>query len=34
MIDADQYGDVNTDTIGHTALAVDGLHLPNLQSIG
>ncbi|MBQ6817951.1 MAG: phosphopentomutase [Bacilli bacterium] len=34
MIDADQYGDVNTDTIGHTALAVDGLHLPNLQAIG
>ncbi len=34
MIDADQYGDVNTDTIGHTALAVDGLYLPNLQAIG
>ena len=34
MIDADQYGDANTDTIGHTAKAVGGLHLPNLASLG
>ena len=34
MIDAEQYGDINTDTIGHTAKAVGGLHLPNLQKLG
>lgn len=34
MIDADQYGDTNTDTVGHTAKAVGGLCLPNLQKLG
>ena len=34
MTDADAYGDAHTDTIGHTAQAVGGLHLPNLQKIG
>ena len=34
MTDADAYGDTGTDTIGHTAQAVGGLHLPNLQKIG
>ena len=34
MTDADSYGDAHTDTIGHTAQAVGGLHLPNLQKIG
>ena len=32
--DAPCYGDVMTDTIGHTAKAVGGVHLPNLQKIG
>jgi phosphopentomutase len=32
--DADRYGDVGSDTLGNTARAVGGLHLPNLQRLG
>lgn len=32
--DAEKYGDLNTDTLGHTATAVGGLKLPNLKSLG
>ncbi len=32
--DAEKYGDLNTDTLGHTALAVGGLNVPNLASLG
>ena len=32
--DADQYGDQGSDTLGNTAQAVGGLHLPNLQKLG
>ncbi|MCP4632896.1 MAG: phosphopentomutase [candidate division Zixibacteria bacterium] len=32
--DADLYGDVGSDTLGNTALIVDGLNLPNLVSLG
>ncbi len=32
--DADQYGDEGSDTLGNTAQAVGGLHLPNLQKLG
>jgi len=32
--DADQYGDVGSDTLGHIAEAVGGLHLPNLEKLG
>jgi phosphopentomutase len=32
--DADQYGDQDSDTLGNTARALGGLHLPNLQKLG
>jgi len=32
--DAAEYGDSGSDTIGHVARAVDGLHVPNLGSLG
>jgi phosphopentomutase len=32
--DADEYGDVGSDTLGNTALAMGGLSLPNLQRMG
>jgi phosphopentomutase len=32
--DADLYGDAGSDTLGNTARAVGGLHLPNLQRLG
>lgn len=32
--DADKYGDVGTDTFAHTAEAVGGLNLPNLERLG
>ncbi len=32
--DADKYGDKGTNTLGHTAEAVGGLDLPNLQRLG
>ena len=32
--DADAYGDVGSDTLGHCASAVGGLHLPHLQALG
>ncbi|MBC7263677.1 MAG: phosphopentomutase [Chloroflexi bacterium] len=32
--DADQYGDVGSNTLGNTAKAVGGLHLPNMGSLG
>jgi len=32
--DADQYGDEGSDTLGNTARAVGGIHLPNLQKLG
>lgn len=32
--DAEKYGDLNTDTLGHTALAVGGLKVPHLQKLG
>lgn len=32
--DAEQYGDVGSATLPHTAEAVGGLHLPNLQRMG
>jgi len=32
--DADRYGDAGSDTLGHTAEAVGGLSLPNLQALG
>jgi len=32
--DADAYGDADSDTLGHTAAAVGGLALPNLQRLG
>jgi phosphopentomutase len=32
--DADQYGDVGSDTLGNIAKAVGGLHLPNLERLG
>jgi phosphopentomutase len=32
--DADSYGDAGSDTLGHTAEAVGGLDLPNLQAAG
>jgi phosphopentomutase len=34
MPDAADYGDCGSDTIGNTAVAVGGLHLPVLQSMG
>jgi len=34
MPDASNYGDCGSDTIGNTARAVGGLHLPVLQSMG
>lgn len=33
-IDAEQYGDLNADTLGHIDANVDHLNLPNLQSLG
>jgi phosphopentomutase len=32
--DAAQYGDAGADTLGNTARAVGGLHLPNLERLG
>lgn len=32
--DADKYGDVGADTLGHIAASVDGLKIPNLQKLG
>jgi phosphopentomutase len=32
--DADAYGDVGSDTIGHVASASGGLHAPNLERLG
>ena len=32
--DADQYGDVGTDTLGHISQSMDTFHIPNLQKIG
>jgi phosphopentomutase len=32
--DAADYGDAGTDTVGHTATAVGGLHLPNFEAAG
>ncbi len=32
--DAELYGDVGSNTIGNTSIAVGGLNLPNLQSLG
>jgi phosphopentomutase len=32
--DADVYGDAGADTLGHTARAVGGIHVPNLASLG
>jgi len=32
--DAAKYGDEGSDTLGHTAQAVGGLYLPNLQKLG
>lgn len=32
--DAGEYGDAGTDTLGHTAKAVGGLRLPNLEAAG
>ena len=32
--DADKYGDVGSNTLGHTALAVGGLRLPAMGSLG
>lgn len=34
MFDAEKYGDVGTDTLGHTARAVGGVTLPNLEKLG
>ncbi len=34
MHDADKYGDVGTDTLGHTAKAVGGVSLPNMEKLG
>lgn len=32
--DAAEYGDAGTDTLGHIAGHVEGLHIPNLQKLG
>src|SRR5438552_3475808 len=32
--DADQYGDVGSDTLGNVAKAVGGLDLPNMEALG
>lgn len=32
--DADKYGDVGSNTLAHTAEAVGGLHLPNMEQLG
>ena len=32
--DAENYGDLYADTIGHTASAVNGLNLPNMERLG
>src|SRR5207245_10963245 len=32
--DAEQYGDVGSSTLPHTAQAVGGLHVPHLESLG
>jgi phosphopentomutase len=34
LADASDYGDSGTDTLGHLAAAVNGLHLPTLQALG
>ena len=34
MPDAQEYGDVGTDTLGHIAQAAGGLYIPNLQKLG
>ena len=32
--DAEKYGDLNTDTLGHLAKAVGGIHVPYLEELG
>lgn len=32
--DAENYGDMGTNTLGHIAQTVGGLHIPNLQALG
>lgn len=32
--DADKFGDVGADTLGHIAEAMDGLHMPNMEKLG
>lgn len=32
--DADLFGDVGADTLGHTAEAMNGLHMPNMAKLG
>ena len=32
--DAQDYGDVGSDTLGHIAKANNGLNIPNLQKLG
>lgn len=34
MPDSEKFGDVEVDTLGHIAAAVEHLHIPNLQKIG
>ena len=34
MPDAADYGDANTDTLGHISDSVDELRIPNLQKLG
>lgn len=34
MHDAEEYGDLGTDTLGHTAEAVGGISVPNLEKMG
>lgn len=34
LADASDYGDAGTDTLGHLAAALNGLHLPTLQAMG
>lgn len=34
LSDAEDYGDAGTNTLGHIAQTVGGLHIPNLQALG
>ena len=34
MDDSKQYGDIDVDTLGHIAEAVESLNIPNLQKMG